>query len=334
MAHEIDFSRGKAAMAYKGETPWHGLGEQLPENQPIEVWQEAAGLDWELKKYPVMFGPDASKEYANRVVLARSDTMVPLGVVSSSHFKIVQPGQILEFYRDLVEQYGYSLETAGSLKGGARVWALANLGKTFRAGKDDKLKSYLLLATGMDGKFATTCKLTSVRVVCNNTLTMAIPEAGKKNSFKDIDQGVIRIRHSAEFNAEDVKVDLGLAPKQVKKFESLVQSLADYRLTQDQAQDYFAEVLLKGKDPSDESMEKLDNKLSDLMLAYQKGPGSDLSGAKNTLWGAVNAFTYLTDHISGRGTDSRLNRAWFGSNERLKNRALRTAAGLANVLVA
>jgi phage/plasmid-like protein (TIGR03299 family) len=332
--HHIDFSRGRANIAYKGETPWHGLGEQLPENQSIEVWQKSAGLDWELLKLPVEYeiGEDRYA-YKNRVVLVRSDTCQPLGVTSDSHFKIVQPSQVLEFYRDLVEKHGYSLETAGSLKGGARVWALANVGKTFRAGKDN-LKSYLLLATGMDGKFSTTCKLTSVRVVCNNTLTMAIPEAGKKSHFKDVDQGVIRISHSSEFDAETVKIDLGLVPKQIKKFETLVQTLAEYRLNERKAQEYFADVLLKGGEQSEEAIDGLDNKLSDLMLAYQKGPGSDLSSAKDTLWGAVNAFSYLTDHVVGRGSDSRLTRAWFGSNERLKNRALQAAAQLANVVAA
>ncbi len=343
--HEIDFSKGKAGMAYKGETPWHGLGEKLPEGQSIEKWQKAAGLDWELNKFPVLYNPTTDEkgntrfsEYDNRVVLARSDTDAALGVVSDSHFKVVQPGEVLEFYRDLVEQYGYSLETAGSLRGGARVWALANIGKTFRAGPKDPIKSYLLLATGMDGKYATTCKMTSVRVVCNNTLTMAIPEGreawNSKRTSKDIENGVIRVRHSAEFKADQVKVDLGLVPKQIKKFEALVQQLAAYRFKKDEAREYFAEVMLKGKEPTEEKIDALDNKINDLILAYQKGPGSDLPTAKDTMWGAVNAVTYMVDHVSGRNSDSRLNRAWFGSNERLKNQALRQAVKFANIVAA
>jgi phage/plasmid-like protein (TIGR03299 family) len=122
MPHDIDFSTGKPAIAYVGETPWHGLGESLAEGQPIDVWIKAARLDWELKRLPVQFLIDSKlRVMDDRFVLARSDTGAALSVVAGD-YHIVQPKDVLEFFRDLVASFHYTLETAGALNGGRKVW--------------------------------------------------------------------------------------------------------------------------------------------------------------------------------------------------------------------
>jgi hypothetical protein len=116
MAHDIDCSTGKPAIAYIGETPWHGLGEKLPAGQPIEVWIKAARLDWELKRLPVQFLIDSKlRVMDDRFVLARSDTGAALSVVSGD-YHIVQPKDVLEFFRDLVASFHYTLEIAVALR--------------------------------------------------------------------------------------------------------------------------------------------------------------------------------------------------------------------------
>ena len=121
MAHEIDHSTGSPAIAYVGETPWHELGERLPEGQPIETWLKAARLDWELKRLPVQYLVDGRlRTMDDRFVLVRSDTQAALSVVSGD-YQIVQPKEVLEFYRGLVDSFGYTLETAGALDGGRKV---------------------------------------------------------------------------------------------------------------------------------------------------------------------------------------------------------------------
>ena len=338
MAHALDFSRGKAAIAYVGETPWHGLGQALTPNQPLEVWQKEAGLDWKVQKASLVYHPHSNPEQAltmdNRCVLYRDDTNAALGVVSDSHFKIVQPGEMLEFYRDLISDYGYTLETAGSLKGGQRIWALANMGKNFRAGKDDELKSYLLFATGMDGSFSTTVKLTSVRVVCNNTLSMAIPSAsGGKKEKTDLKAGIVNVSHRANFNPESVKLELGLLPSQVKEFAEITKALTGKQFTDRKAKEFFIELLV-GAGADEEEANSVESRMNDLMLAYTKGPGSDLATAKGTAWGAVNAVTYFVDHVAGRARDTALNKAWFGKNDKLKTKALELAMDSAKLLAA
>lgn len=334
MAHAIDFSRGKAAIAYAGETPWHGLGEKISPTASIEQWKKAASLDWMVEKTNVRFTPNGKEkalEFPNRTVLYRTDTDYGLGIVSNSHFKPVQPGEVLEFYRDLIRDHGFKMNTAGALKGGQKVWALADIEKPFIVGKtgktSDKIGSYLLFATGMDGSTATTIRLTSIRVICNNTLQMAIPEDERVARAKQEIAGCISVSHRGKFNPEAVKEKLGLMPKLVKEFSDVANELAATRLTDEQAKNFFAELVHKAADPAD----KLNNKEMDLMLAFKNGPGADMISAKGTVWGAVNAVTYYVDHIVGRGNDTRLNKAWFGANARLKTKALSLAMQRAKI---
>jgi phage/plasmid-like protein (TIGR03299 family) len=338
MSHSLDFSRGKAAIAYAGEVPWHGLGQKISPDASIEDWQKAAALDWVVEKANVTFTPSGSKKeiltFPNRTVLYRTDTDKGLGIVSDSHFKPVQPGEVLEFYRELVRDQGFKMETAGALKGGQKVWALANIGKPFTVGKtgkmSDKLGCYILFATGMDGSTATIIRLTSIRVVCNNTLNIALPapDARGFRATKGI-EGLISVSHRGKFDPVAVKERLGLFPGLVKPFAEICSELAAAKLTDEQAREFFNELV--GKEVDDPKDAKLNNKEQDLLLAFNKGPGSELTSAKNTLWGAVNAVTYYVDHIVGRGADTRLNKAWFGANARLKAKALKLAMETAKI---
>jgi len=122
-------------MAYVGETPWHGLGNELTPQQPIEIWAEQSGMSFQILETPVRFmaesaGPLGSiKTFADQKVLYRSDTQDALSVVSN-RYQVVQPSEVLEFYRDLTQIAGYELETAGVLKGGKKFWALARTGQS------------------------------------------------------------------------------------------------------------------------------------------------------------------------------------------------------------
>ena len=157
MAHLVE------TMAYTGLTPWHGLGNQLPEKQPLEIWAQAAGMDWQIKESPVHFSIDnvhnASMfgSFDEQKVLYRSDTNSALSVVSN-RYQVVQPMEVLEFYHDLTEQAGFELETAGVLKGGKKFWALARTGQTSALKGKDVSNGYILLATACDGTLATTAQ--------------------------------------------------------------------------------------------------------------------------------------------------------------------------------
>jgi phage/plasmid-like protein (TIGR03299 family) len=136
-------------MAYVGETPWHGLGNQLTPKQPLEVWVQQSGMDWQIKESPVRFMAESAgnlgaiHSFPEQKVLYRSDSKAALSVVSQ-RYKIVQPREILEFYRDLTQLSGYELETAGVLKGGRKFWALARTGQSTALKGRDVVNGYRL----------------------------------------------------------------------------------------------------------------------------------------------------------------------------------------------
>ena len=165
-------------MAYVGQNPWHGLGNKLAPQQPIEVWKQQAGMDWQIEEAEVRYVTGSHNigtinAFPQNKVLYRSDTKKPLAVVSK-RFQVVQPGEILEFYRDLTATNDFELETAGVLREGRKFWALARTGQSATLRGRDRVNGYLLLATACDGTLATTAQFTSVRVVCNNTLAIAV----------------------------------------------------------------------------------------------------------------------------------------------------------------
>ena len=174
---------GFAEMAFVGEKAWHGLGQELPEGADIETWKTAAGMDWKIQRSKVRYFADREGyqqlEMPGQNVLFRSDSKAPLGIVSKD-YKVVQPGEVLEFFRDLTQASGYTLNTAGTLFDGKRFWALAKVGEDAAVVGEDMVGGYLLLSTSCDGAMATTAKFTTIRVVCNNTLSMALRAKDRK----------------------------------------------------------------------------------------------------------------------------------------------------------
>lgn len=326
MAHMIDFSNDRENMAYVGEKPWHGLGSELERGASLDVWCEAAGLNWQAKRATVQYR-DLDGEGGARVfykgeseVLFRSDTHAELGIVSS-RYNIVQPGEILEFFRDLVGTGGLELETAGSLDGGRKVWAMAQTGDAFRVRGQDEVKGYLLLATSFDGTLATRAQFTSVRVVCNNTLRIATADT----------KGAVSVPHSAQFNAHGAKIQLGLLGNAFHEFEDQANALAERKLTDRESVEYFLGLMCTEAELAkpEEVSSKKKNLVAEILSLYNgKGYGSDFASARGTAWGALNAMTQYVDHVAGRNVNNRFRSAQFGPNADLKAKALGAALAL------
>ena len=321
MSHDLDESTGKPAMAYVGERPWHGLGEALPPDQDIETWVQAARLDWEIEMIPVSYQMGGRNHVmGDRFVLARSDTQAALSVVSGD-YRVVQPKEVLEFYRDLVEERQYQLETAGALDGGRKVWALARTGLVAGVADNaaDELGAYVLLATSCDKSLATTIAFTSVRVVCQNTLGFAVHEV-KKESRRSI-----KVNHSRRFDADQIKKDLGLMDESWEKFKLQLTPMAGKAMSDSAAEEFFQSLFQSEKEMKEGTISDQKRKeVMQLMSFYRHAPGQDLPTAKNTLWGAVSAVTYYVDHIRTASGD-RLDSAWFGTGATLKEKAWQQA---------
>jgi len=320
MAHQIE------QMAYVGATPWHGLGSQLTQKQPIEIWQREAGMDWQIQESPVHFKADAIghmgsiHSFPEQKVLYRSDTKAPLSVVSN-RYQIVQPREVMEFYRDLTEVSGYELETAGVLKGGRKFWALARTGQNATLKGNDQVNGYLLLATSCDGTLATTATPTTVRVVCNNTLSIALN--GIPLAFK--------VPHNTRFNPQTVKKQLGIAVSQWDEFMYRMRVLSERKVQWPEVMSFFMEVLCETHAhdpipdvlPNKRALEKVQN------LYEGKGRGSDMESSRGTAWGLLNAVTEYVDHERrARSSEYRMDSAWFGQGAQIKQRALHSALRL------
>lgn len=322
MAHELAQA---SDMAFVGATPWHGLGNQLPPNQPIEIWQKSAGMDWDILQTEVLFNAQNGngnmlnlRSNKDATVLYRSDTSEPLSVVSK-RYKVVQPKDVLGFYRDLVSVSGFELETAGVLKGGKKLWALARTGDEIMLSGVDKVKAYLLLATSCDGSLATTAQFTSIRVVCNNTLQMAVGD----------NLGSVRVPHSTTFDPVAVKQSLGLGATAWDEFSRSIKALANRPVNKFESMNFLVSVL---GDPNLPLQEQPNQKAIQTVysLVAGEGRGSKLPSAANTAWGLVNGVTeYVDSFRRARNQDYRLDSAWFGQGAQIKQKGFEAALALA-----
>jgi hypothetical protein len=307
MAHEIAKTvNGKDAIAYVGETPWHGLGQQLTPDSSIETWATEAGLDFTLGTQPIFYyNPtmsDNMARYNGKNVILREDTHEALGIVSNK-YKIVQPIEVLEFFKDIIGTSA-QLETAGVLRGGAHYWALAKMEGEFNLA-GDKVNQYLLLASSADGSLATQARLTTVRVVCNNTMQIA-QRHGQ----------AVKVRHSSIFDPTDVKRKLGEINDGFLAFQQTAETLARLKISSQQASSMFVKILGGSIDkPSRQAARALE-------LFDGNGIGSDLESAKGTGWGVLNAVTQLVDWENARTSDARIRSAWFGFGANLKQQTL------------
>lgn len=317
-----------SSIAYTGERPWHGLGHHLPPRQPLEVWRQRAGLDWTIESSEVRFVAGSAGSHIGAIhafpdqkVLYRSDTKAPLSIVSS-RYQVVQPAQILEFYRDLSEAGGFELESAGVLLGGKKLWALAKTGHSGTLKAKDVVRGYLLLATACDGTLATTAMFTSVRVVCWNTLQIALGEGA----------GAVKVSHRTRFDADAVKRQLGIAVSSWDAFMARTKAMAERKVTDSTAEAFFRRVLTyPTTDPSERTAVTVNERAIKAVgeLYAGRGMGAQLPSAAGTLWGALNAITEYTDfRRRAHSDDHRRASAWFGQGADLKQRAWNEAMRL------
>jgi len=336
MAHMIDTTTGRAAIAYVGETPWHKMGKALTPGAPIETWAIEAGLSHSVQRTAVQYmkPDDGVIVYPDRDVLYRSDTHAPLGIVSK-WYQVVQPAEVLGFFADLIKHNSFELETAGALDGGKRIWALARVNDGECLLETDRIRPYVLLATSYDASLSTTAKFTSVRVVCHNTLTMAVGYGDQAASERDEVGSVIKVPHNAKFNAQDVRMDLGIVFDQWERFLATTRKLARQQVNETFCAAFLKALLPLPAAPKEAKPGEIvkppktveeTRAFKSIMALFDGGAiGSDLPEAKGTAFGLLNAVTEYVDHTRG-GDDTRLSSAWFGDGDAMKTKALKLLA--------
>ena len=315
MAHEITIRENNfAETAFVGDTPWHGLGQHIHEDSTIEEWAAQAGMNWSVNSGNVYYETDVDGPmtgFIGQNVLYRSDTGMPLSVVSD-RYKPVQPIECLEFFRNLIVDNGFKIQVAGTLKGGKRLWAIADTGRYAEVTKGDGVGGFLLLSTSCDRTLSTTARFTSVRVVCNNTLQMAMED----NSH------CVKFTHMQHFNVGAAQDKLMKGVESFGSFIKMAQYMQQQQMDSNAANRFLVNLVSTFTQVDGEGYDITQNRTYAKILRLFDGEakGSNLVG--HTRWGMLNAVTEYYDHLKpAQNTDARLDSAWFGAGNKIKDKA-------------
>jgi len=309
---------------FVGEKAWHGLGKLLAKapRTPAEALREA-GLDWIVEERPISVpGVPATPGtwVGDYKALVRSTDQRVLSVVDP-FYKPLQNADALKFFAPLVADKDCSFEAAGSLRGGRRIWVLAKInGSTADVGKGDPIEPYFLLANGHDTSLKVTLMFTAIRVVCMNTLKMALgrgaASAVKVLHSQKLEESLSAIREALDVSKQTFTLS-------VKEFRAMKARGLDV----DGLKQYVRKVFAGEGSLDDQGDEKMPRCWETVEKNFEAGVGSKLAGS--TVWGAYNAVTHFLDYQ--RGTSSatteatRLDSTWFGEAARVRDRAHKEA---------
>ena len=308
MAHMVE------TMAYAGEVPWHGLGKRvLPDLTPDQMLVEA-GLDWEVETHPLTYRYKGDNFKSGDSALIRSSDGSYLSTISDD-WKPVQNHTAFEFFNEFVMSGDMEMHTAGSLEDGRRTWALAKVKDAFELFRGDVTENYLLFSNPHKYGMSIDVRMTPIRVVCNNTITMAL------NGVSD---QMVKIHHRNEFDANLVKEMLGVAKEKLETYKEAAQFLGSKKFTNDSIVEYFNGLFPASKIDEDKPLaDQISRTAKQAIETLDTQPGAEFGAG--TWWQAFNTVTYMTDHTLGRSADTRLKSAWFGYNRKRKIAALETA---------
>jgi phage/plasmid-like protein (TIGR03299 family) len=304
-------------MAYAGEVPWHGLGTPVPSDLTPDQMLEKAGLNWEVEKVPAYANVNGEQVEVGKSALVRTSDNRVLDVVGND-WNPLQNADAFDFFNDFVMAGDMDMHTAGSLLGGKRVWALAKVKDSFELfGGKDRVDNYLLFSNPHEYGMSIDIRMTPVRVVCNNTLTVSLRSAS--NNFA-------KVSHRTVFDAETVKETMGLAEIKLNKYQEAAEFIASKRFNEDTKVEYLERlfpVLGEAK------RKKQSKGAKNVLELLDTQPGAELG--EGTFWQLYNGVTYYVDHEMGRTDDNRLNNAWFGAGVKKKQDALDLALEMAEV---
>lgn len=288
------------SMMYVGDVPWHGFGNCCGDAAvDSKIALQASGLTWEVEKRPLLTtvgGTDVlgtTQVIQDHCAIVRKTDDAILGVVGDG-WQPLQPFEMFEWTDSLVREGLIGYHTAGSLRGGRKVWLLAKFDESVILGSD-RIGKFLFFLNGYDGAQSIVVNSTAVRVVCMNTARMALAD-GRKNE--------IRIRHTASMKdrLEATRNALGIAQEHSRQYDALLRAFAQLRMTTDRW-DEFAHVLIPDNEAAKYNT-RAQNARDKLISLAVTGRGQDIPGVAGTGYAAYNAATeYVNYFRSSRGGD-------------------------------
>ena len=317
MAHQVE------TMAYAGQVPWHGLGVPVSNDLTPVQMMEKAGLDWKVQEVETFIEYNNKKMATGQKALVRETDGRILTTVGEN-WNPVQNETAFEFFSDFVMSGDMEMNTAGSLRDGQMVWALAKVKDSFELFGGDKVDSYLLFSNPHSYGKSIDIRFTPIRVVCNNTLSLSLDMVAERS---------VRVGHRTQFDASEVKKALGIASNKLKTYKEMAEFLGSKRYNIDTLIQYYNEVFPRSTDKRVQnqplSIETLSKNAKACYDVIETQPGAKY--AEGSWWQAFNSYTFVTDHFQGRNADNRLYSSWFGGNQLKKRNALQTALKFAEV---
>ena len=270
------------SMMYVREVPWHGLGTKVDEAPNSKEAIKLAGLDWNVN--PTVIYDANGKEISGYKANMRDSDQSILGIVSD-RYQIVQNSEAFEFTDSLLNE-GVVYETAGSLRDGKQIWLLARMPSTTILGDD--VDPYLCFTNTFDGSGAIKVCMTPVRVVCNNTLNLALETTKRSWSTRHIGDLAGKLHQAKE--------TLGLAQEYMKKLDEDADRLANTKLSDAEIESIVSFIFpidyIKDTKRKIENTNKMRN---DFMTCYMM---PDIAQYRNTAYGLVNAASDMAGHMA------------------------------------
>ena len=295
---------------------WHGLATVLDNPPSTAQAIEEAGLNWEVKEQPIFtqteYGLGAVSTHKS---LVRSTDYQLLGIVSQQ-YQPLQNQDAFGWFDYLLHEGDISLETAGSLKQGKRVWILAKVNNSAAdVLKNDAVEPYLLLSNSHDGSSAIWIQFTPIRVVCQNTLSWAL---SKRHNDLNASRA-FRIRHQGDVQSKlnQAKLALDFARQRFAIATDEYRLMANHQLNSADLDLYLSLVM-------DTNAPQSTRAYPQIIANFEKGRGNK----GQTLWDAYNGVTEWLDHQRGNSNSKRLESTWFGNSAKTRELAHQTALEL------
>lgn len=333
MSHNISIRKdGTAEAMYAYKPAWHNLGSVVSHAPTSEDAIRLAGLDWQVEKWPVLaHSPNGDVvPLDDTYATVRNDTHDTLGTVGKS-YDIFQNEEGFSFLDNLVQDGVIRYEAAGALGKGERVWLLARMPKEFVLGDDDAIAPYILFATSHDGTMAVRVLPTAVRVVCQNTLSMALGSGNKDKELKIAHKGNLDARVS------EARRKLNIAESKFELLMSQAEGLANVSIDQSTFNDYLYQLYPDPKDGNgNPKKSKRSQNIRNEIRRVSGNATNNTDPARGTYWGAYNAVSEYVDHVmtirnKDRDPSNRMRTLLFDHGARMKQKALETACEMAGV---
>jgi phage/plasmid-like protein (TIGR03299 family) len=314
MSHNIE------TIAWASTKPWHNLGVQVSNDLTPEEMMIASGTNWNVSKHPmfVRLNDKVSINVPNKSALLRDDTNTVLDVVGGDDWYYTQNSEAFQFFNEFVQRGDMTMETAGSLQNGKIVWVLAKVKESFEPVDGDVVESHLLFTNYHKYGFSRDIRFTPTRVVCNNTLTMALNSTANR---------LFKASHRIQINDEMVKETLGIAHASMYEYKERAEFLTSKRYDDESLQNFINNVFPTLSVKKEEKV-KVSKNAKLVMSAIEHQPGVEF--APGSWWQALNSVTYVTDHLLGRTDDTRVYNMWYGTTKDLKTKAYNLALDFAS----